>query len=125
MVEIQVHEGKEDSENFFYNPDRKEFSLIDIYDDTVNEKFSINDLEIFEEANDDNVKKLDSYWILSEAKSEVQKLSTVGAAFGILGIVGETMFKGYKLTFIAKFRNGKKILATMYSNLFEEIKKQV
>ena len=45
-----------------------------------------------------------------------------GAAFGIVAIIGETLYKGYPLTFIAQFKDGTKLLATTGSRLYEKIK---
>jgi hypothetical protein len=122
MISIQVHKGTKGNDEILYDIVKKEFSfpLENHYGSF--DRISVSDLIILEIATEENVKSIDPSWDLSEAKSEIDRVSTLGAAFGILGLAGEIAMKGYNLTFIAKFKDGRKLLATVKSKAFEKMK---
>jgi len=122
MISLQVHYGLKSKEEVFYDDINKEFNFSIEGQYGSYDRISINELEILEVATEENVNSLDSSWNLSKAKSEINHGSVFGAAFGILGLAGEIAMKGYNLTFIARFKDGKKLLATIKSKAFEKIK---
>lgn len=120
MAEIQVQFGTyknlpmffEQSENSFYLPTEKILK---------SKVYPISKLIFFEEATPNNLEKVNSSIDLEKAKSEIRVDSTLGTVFGIVGMVGEALVKGGKITFIAGFKDGTKILATTHEKTYNYI----
>ena len=121
MVQIQVHQGTYLNQDIWYFKD-------EVYLDVPTEKnpdgkkTPLNEIVMIEKATEQNVKEMDENWDLSEAQSEISASSNWGVTLGILGIIGESLYKGAKTTFIVKFKNGTKILATVHERYFNEIR---
>ncbi len=121
MAQIQVHEGTHLNKDIFFNADTLTFDIPTEKHPYIGESIPVSDLEMIEIATYKNVKEVDRNWNLSEAKSEISAYSNWGVAFGILGILGESLYKGKQVTFIAKLKNGIKILATTHERTFNKI----
>jgi len=120
MVEIIVHIGTFQNGNILYYR-KEEYLLVPTQNEPDGEHISLNEIVSIEKATDENIKSLDENWDLAKAKSQISDASNWGAAFGIIGIVGEVLYKGVKTTFVMKLKNGMNILGTVGENYFNEI----
>jgi hypothetical protein len=88
------------------------------------EVFSIKDVEILEEATEENVKNLDSSWSCPKQSPQLDNHGeNLGVMFGIVGIIGNVMVRGVAGWYVIKFKNGKKALLAEYSAKIKKIKK--
>ena len=121
-VTIKVYDGTYENGDIFY--ERSEEKLkVPTKDKPNGEYFPLSDIVMIEKATEENIKVINENWDLSSAYSETTSGgSTWGAAFGILAIVGEIMFKGADVVFIVRLKNGMDILATTRTRYLDEIK---
>lgn len=125
MANIQLHEGGPKHLIGYYQASKMKLVLPTFEEGLDVDPIPLTDIKYIEIADEENVKLVDPSWDLSKALSEISNSSTWGAALGILGIVGEVVAKGPKTTFVAEFKNGRKILATTYRKAFDKIKSEV
>lgn len=86
------------------------------------ESVSVSDIETIEIATEDNVRQINPEWDLATAKLAESRPSLAGAAFGIVAIFAELLFKGIRVTFIAKIKNRPAILATTNEDTFNQLR---
>ncbi len=120
MVQIQVYDGTYLNKDIFYNVNEK-YLHVPTKSNPNGEEIPLSDILLIKKANEENIKEINPKWDLSEAYSERRSGSNWGAAFGILGIVGEVMYKGAKVVFILQLKNGMKILAIVEEKYLKEI----
>ena len=88
-------------------------------------KVSYSDIERIELATDENVKLINSDWDVSKLKhkSSAPSVSGWAATFGMVGIVGEILVKGYDVLFIFSLKNGITLICKTTSKHFDKILK--
>jgi len=109
-VRIRVYDGTYENGDILY--ERSEEKLkVPTKDEPNGEYFPLSDIVMIEKATEENIKVINENWDLSSAYSKTTGGgSTWGAAFGILAIVGEVMYKGATVVFILRLKNGMDIL---------------
>ena len=119
-VTLQVYDGT--FKNRPINFDRtKKIIEVPTESNPHGEEIPLLDILLIEKADESNVKEINPNWNLDDAYAN-RPVSNWGAAFGILGIVGEVMYKGAKIVFILKLKNGMEILALTEERYLKEIK---
>ena len=108
-VRIRVYDGTYENGDILY--ERSEEKLkVPTKDEPNGEYFPLSDIVMIEKATEENIKVINENWDLSSAHSKTTGGgSTWGAAFGILAIVGEVMYKGATVVFILRLKNGMDI----------------
>lgn len=96
---------------------------IDVSDYKV---YSINDIEFLEVATIENIKTLDPSWVLPDKKPNLDNnTENLGVVFGLIGIIGDTVIRGYEEWYIIKFNDGKKAIFGSMSNRVKKIMKEI
>jgi hypothetical protein len=112
------------SKKVFINTKYTDGVLNQTVDKSDYEVFSVNDIEILEQANEENVKKLDPSWSCPKESPKLDNHGeNLGVAFGIIGIIGNVVVRGVEGWYIIKFKNGKKALLAEFSAKIKKIKK--
>ncbi len=113
MAKVKVHAGDflKDDGSFSFNS----FTLRTLEHSWAGETIPVTQLEVAEVASEENVKKM----------AGAIGWGALGAiAFGPIGLLAGVLAGGKKkeVTFIAKFKDGRKMLATTDSDTFLKIK---
>ena len=132
--EFPIHKSNLDKKILLYDKSKKIFINTNFLDGKLGETidnsdykvFSIKDVEYLEEANSDNVKRLDSAWKLPSDKPVIDNnTENLGVLFGIIGIVGDVVIRGTEQWYIIKFKNGKKAIFGSMSKRIEKIMREI
>lgn len=84
--------------------------------------YRMTDIHLLEVATAENVRRLDSNWVLPEKKPNLDNnTENLGVAFGLIGIIGDVVIRGYKEWYIIQFKDGKKALFGSMSNRVKKI----
>ncbi len=114
------------SEKFFINTNFRDGKLGETIDSSDYEVFYLKDVDYLEEANSDNIKRLNSSWKLPSHKPVLDNnTENLGVAFGIFGIIGDVAIRGIAQWYIIKFKNGKKAIFGSMSKRVEKIMKEM
>lgn len=114
------------SNKIFINSNYNSGTLGETVDSSDYKIYKIKDIHCLEIATTDNVKRLDSNWILPDYKPNLDNnTENLGVAFGLIGIIGDVVIRGYKEWYIIQFKDGKKAIFGSMSNRVEKIMKLI
>ena len=110
------------TDKIFINSNYDSGTLGETIDSSDYKIYSINDIECLEVATTENVRRLDSSWVLPDKKPNLDNnTENLGVVFGLIGIIGDTVIRGYEEWYIIKFKDGKKAIFGSMSNRVKKI----
>jgi hypothetical protein len=88
-------------------------------------KLQYGEIKRIELATEENVKAINKDWTLSnlKSKSKAPNVSGWAATFGMVGIIGETLIKGYDVIFIFELKMGFTIICKTTNKYFDKFMK--
>lgn len=114
------------TDKIFINSNYDSGTLGETIDSSDYKVYSINDIKCLEVATTENVRRLDSSWVLPDKKPNLDNnTENLGVVFGLIGIIGDTVIRGYKEWYIIKFKDGKKAIFGSMSNRVKKIMSEV
>ncbi|MDR3667401.1 MAG: hypothetical protein P4L35_11210 [Ignavibacteriaceae bacterium] len=89
------------------------------------DRIPITELQSFEIATDELIKKVNPSWSLALAKKKVPPLPVLTMSFGLLGSIANSMVNGINVTVLLTFSNGTKVVGVINKKNFTTIQSQI